>query len=333
MVFTTLIERLTGHDIDVFDPSDLHHHEHGDAPRAAPEAPATPARPQCEWGLEFEYEEIHYESEQAAFHAAGRVTTADGREIAFEVDVAMSREYVEKKEIHLREGAATTKEPLALSLNGGPVSLTAAKLSLDLDADGSAENVSFVAPGAAWLAPDRNRNGVVDDGGELFGPQSGDGFADLAALDADGNGWIDEADPEFANLRLWERSAEGVDRVRPLVDVGVGAVSLASVATPLSQRGPTNEELGETRATGVYLWERRHSGGGAAGGPGHLSDGPYAWISTGVPGWMRRNRARRAASVSTTQPKLAARPTLPRRPLPWMALWPSPPSNAVNTSE
>jgi hypothetical protein len=259
MVFKLLIERLTGHDFELFDPSDLQHHECDEVPRSEP-APAPAPRPEREWGLEFDYEEIHYESEQASFRAAGCVTTADGRKIAFEVDVAMSREYVEKKEVHLREGAATTKDPPALSLDGAPVTLTPATLSFDLDADGTAENVSFVAPGSAWLALDRNRNGAVDDGSELFGPRSGGGFADLASLDGDGNGWIDEGDAEFANLRLWERSADGEDRLRSLTEAGVGAISLARVATPFSQRGAGNDELGETRATGVYLWEN-----GAAG--------------------------------------------------------------------
>jgi hypothetical protein len=261
-VLKLLLERLTGHHIELLKPSDLHHHDHGDDdhPQAEPATPATPARAATEWGVEFDSEEIHYESEQASFHATGAVTTTDGRQIAFQVDVAMSREYLEKKEIHIREGAAKVKDPLALSLDGAPVTLTPAKLSFDLDADGHPENISFVAPGAAFLALDRNGNGTVDDGSELFGPRSGDGYADLAVLDEDRNGWIDEADPEFANLRLWERSADGENRVRSLAEAGVGAIALANVATPFTQATAGNEVLGETRATGLYVREN-----GAAG--------------------------------------------------------------------
>jgi hypothetical protein len=254
-----LLERLTGHEVDVFDPRDLACRGHeGDPPPPLPDVPAR--TPRSEIGVEFDYERVHYEAEEARFEARAVVTTADGRTIALQVAVAMSREHLEKEEIHLRLGAARTKDPLALSLDGGTVALTPAKISFDLDADGTPENVSFVAPGSAWLALDRNGNGQVDDGSELFGPASGDGFADLATLDGDGNGWIDEADAAWGDLGLWERDPDGTDRVRSLAEAGVGAISTASAATQLTQTGPANEVLGATRATGVYLWES-----GAAG--------------------------------------------------------------------
>lgn len=56
--------------------------------------------------------------------------------------------------------------------------------------------------GSGFLALDRNQNGVVDDGSELFGTQSGDGFAHLALYDQDSNGWIDANDPVFDKLRI-----------------------------------------------------------------------------------------------------------------------------------
>ena len=47
-------------------------------------------------------------------------------------------------------------------------------------------------PGAAHLARDRNGNGVVDSGAERSGPSRGPGFGELAALDGDRSGWVDE---------------------------------------------------------------------------------------------------------------------------------------------
>jgi hypothetical protein len=54
-----------------------------------------------------------------------------------------------------------------------------------------------VAGSSAHLAIDANNNGRIDDGSELFGPTSGDGFGELAALDDDGNGWVDESDAAY----------------------------------------------------------------------------------------------------------------------------------------
>lgn len=62
-----------------------------------------------------------------------------------------------------------------------------------------------------WLALDRNGNGIIDDGGELFGSgtrlanggYAPHGFAALAELDANDDGRIDANDPAFARLLLW----------------------------------------------------------------------------------------------------------------------------------
>jgi hypothetical protein len=119
----------------------------------------------------------------------------------------------------------------------GTAGLGTEHTAFDLDADGTDEQVPDAAAGTAFLVFDRsgsgsgngNGNGVLDDGGELFGPATGDGFAELAAFDADGNGWIDKADPVYTRLGL-ATSAQGA--LTSLTDRGVGAIGLASVASP-----------------------------------------------------------------------------------------------------
>ena len=102
--------------------------------------------------------------------------------------------------------------------------------------------------------------GRVESGRQLFGPTSGDGFADLAAYDSDANGWIDEADPVFGRLGVWTPDAEGGGAVRSLAEAGVGALGLDRVATPFALKD--GAELGAVRSSGVYLRE--------AGGAGSL---------------------------------------------------------------
>lgn len=52
-------------------------------------------------------------------------------------------------------------------------------------------------------------DGEVNNGSELFGALSGDGYADLDAIDDDGNGWIDAADAATNQLYLWLAEAGG----------------------------------------------------------------------------------------------------------------------------
>ncbi|MDX9839796.1 MAG: hypothetical protein RBT39_19730, partial [Azoarcus sp.] len=89
---------------------------------------------------------------------------------------------------------------------------------------------------------------------------SGDGFAELAALDDDGNGWIDEADAAWSQLRVWQPDAEGKGRVQSLNDAGVGAFYLGRVDTRFNINNSANETLGQMRASSIYLREDGSAG-------------------------------------------------------------------------
>jgi hypothetical protein len=248
----TLIEFLTGRRIKVFAPS----------PAPPPPDIPDPNGARAGFSLEYDYRETRSESEQTGFTARGVARTAAGREIEFSLNLSMTREWHEQIERHLRAGEAARpkKDPLVLVFEGDVARLTDAKFSFDLDADGRAEAVSFPVAGSGFLALDRNHDGAINDGSELFGPASGDGFAELAAHDRDGNGWIDEADPVFVELRLYVKDDDGRDRLYTLAEKDVGALYLGRIATPFEINNERNESNGAVRSTGIYLRES-----GAAG--------------------------------------------------------------------
>jgi len=148
------------------------------------------------WGFEYHRTETYYEREQLSFTAQGQVRTADGKTITFDVQLNMSREFMSSNSVLIKAGDALI-DPLVINYDGLAAELTENKFAFDINADGTLENISFLQPGSGFLVLDLNGDGVINDGSELFGPQTGDGFAELAAYDLDGNGWIDEGDEVY----------------------------------------------------------------------------------------------------------------------------------------
>lgn len=253
-----MIERLTGRKVRVFDAAELQ----SDKGSATPPAAAAAANPPpAGFGVEYDRHESYTEQEQTTFSASGTVTTADGRQIAFQLELNMQRSYHEESDVSLRLGDAARKtDPLVLNFSGTAAQLSDQRFAFDLNADGSTEQINFAAAGSAFLAFDRNADGVVNNGSELFGPSSGNGFNELAALDGDSNGWIDENDSAFKNLRLWSRNSIGENTLQSLSQAGVGAISLSHIATPFDIKTNANQLLGSIRSTGIFLQEDGSAG-------------------------------------------------------------------------
>ncbi len=207
------------------------------------------------WSMEYHREESHTEFESTSFQAQGVVKTADGQEISFSAELNMSRSFAETNRIDIRAGQAALKDPLVLNFSGTAADLGSTTFRFDLDADGEEDMVSTLGEGSVFLALDKNGDGTVNDGTELFGAESGDGFAELAAYDEDKNQWIDEDDSVFRNLRVWDVDGDGQSTLVALGQAGVGAIYLGSAETPFAVKDSANELLGEVKATGVFLKE------------------------------------------------------------------------------
>lgn len=208
-------------------------------------------------GMQHYYEE----TESSSFYSSGTVKTADGRTIEFDIEAEMSRTFAEYTSVQIDYGAMQLMDPLVINLNGGTAEVSDQKFLFDIDCDGELDNISLLARGCGFLALDRNGDGKINDGSELFGAKSGNGFADLAVFDMDGNGWIDENDEIFNHLRIWTKDESGNDKLVALGVAGVGAIYLGHVGTKFSLNSDNdNSTNAVVRESGLFLHENGEAG-------------------------------------------------------------------------
>lgn len=134
------------------------------------------------------------------------------------------------------------QDPLIFDLDGDGLELTAlnqSNVKFDLDANNFAETVSWVSADDGLLVLDRNGNGNIDNGTELFGDRTpinngdkvaADGFAALKDLDSNSDGVIDTSDQQFSELKIWQdKNQNGVSEsteLSNLADLGISSINL-----------------------------------------------------------------------------------------------------------
>ena len=201
------------------------------------------------------YQSLYSESEETCFNTTGKVITEDGRELEFDLELTMSRSFTQLYEEKVTTLRAFT-DPLVINLDSSIAEVSDVKISFDLDCDGEEDEISALSSSSGYLALDLNGDGIINDGSELFGTKSGDGFADLARFDLDGNGWIDEADEIFDRLVIAFLNEDGTQELVKLRDRDVGAIHTGSAKTDFSLNDlATNETRARIRQTGIFLYE------------------------------------------------------------------------------
>lgn len=200
------------------------------------------------------------EIEETGFHANGRAYTEDGRTIDFDVNILMSRSYAEYMQVNIPAMEDALCDPLVVNIGSDTADVRDQTFRFDLDADGVEEEISMLGKGSGFLALDKNSNGKIDDGSELFGTKSGDGFGDLREYDSDGNGWIDENDEVFSKLKVWCKDENGKDVLMDLIQADIGAIYLGEQQTEFSLGGADGYRDGVIRSTGVFLHESTGAG-------------------------------------------------------------------------
>ena len=190
--------------------------------------------------------------------ASGTDMTAQAAnvQLEFTFSIEVSAETVVVQQQQVQQG-----DPLVLDLDDDGIELTNYRngARFDLLGAGQSVNTAFVTGGDAFLALDRNNDGLINNGTELFGEQNGaaNGFEELRKLDSNGDGMIDALDDGFARLRLFRDNGNGITEqgeLLSLAEAGVAAIDLNYTNT--QERTAGGNSIAQTaafrRANGAY---------------------------------------------------------------------------------
>jgi len=165
-------------------------------------------------------------------------------------------------------------DPLILDLDGDGLEISPLSKGILFDADGDGIKNATAWAGAddGMLVWDRNGNGAIDSGQEMFGDQTiksdgtlaKNGFDALADLDSNGDGVFDANDADYANLRVWrDLNQDGISQEGELFTLdalGIASISLKSATAntsygdaTLTQKGIFTRTDGSTGQTGSFV--------------------------------------------------------------------------------
>ncbi len=139
-------------------------------------------------------------------------------EISFELNAS----------VRVQQGVVQQSDPIILDLDGDGYEMTSYRdgAKFDLLGTGQEVNTAFVTGGDAFLAIDRNGDGIVNSGKELFGDQNGaaNGFEELRKLDSNNDGLINREDDDFEALRLFKDNGNGITEEGELVSLAEAGI-------------------------------------------------------------------------------------------------------------
>ena len=202
------------------------------------------------------YESMQAEQSKMNVSFDGKMQTKDGKEIAFSLSIKWSQSFVETQRVRMQDGKVM-QDPLVISLDGNPP-VSSDKIDFNLNA--SAQQINKLNANSGYLVNDKNGNGQADNGSELFGPKTSNGFAELAAYDDDKNGWIDSSDKIYKQLYIWnpQTNANGMTS---LEQAGIGAISLSALDVNYTQKSSIDTPIADYKQASVAVGENGASYG------------------------------------------------------------------------
>ncbi len=205
----------------------------------------------------FNTQEEYYQKQSVEFSSSVKIQTPT-QSFEMSIELSFSQEFYESQSTQIIIGDKSFIDPLVINYDEdiNPfANISNLHFAFDLDNDGSTEMIPQLKLGAGFLALDKNENGKIDNGNELFGPNTNDGFAELALYDKDKNNWIDEKDNVFDKLKVWSIDENGNHSLVSLIDRNVGAIYLGDIQSGFKYQSAINQTDALQKSNGIFVKE------------------------------------------------------------------------------
>jgi len=181
-------------------------------------------------------------SNQARLSASKGTVEVQSQRVTFQLSLSISRV---ETQAEIQDVQIAMADPLILDMDGKGIELTPAGKGafFDINGDGKKDSTAWVKGNSAFLVMDRNNNGLIDDGSELFGDQHGasNGFLELARFDSLRDNIIDRKDSVYKALKIYQdlngNGAIDSGEVKSLEKAGVASINLDFSNTDVQKDG------------------------------------------------------------------------------------------------
>lgn len=202
-------------------------------------------------------QEQYYQKQAIEFSSSVKIQTPT-QSFEMDLNLSFSEEFYESHNTQMIIGDKSFIDPLVINYDEDVnpfANISNLHFAFDLDSDGTTEIIPQLKAGAGFLSLDKNENGKIDNGSELFGPNTNNGFAELSLYDEDKNNYIDEKDAIFDKLKVWSFDEKGNHSLVSLIDRNVGAIYLGDVQSGFKYQSTINQTDAVQKSNGVFIKE------------------------------------------------------------------------------
>jgi len=190
---------------------------------------------------QIEVSTISQQTQQLNFSMQGDFII-DNQAVNLNYQLQLNSQYSTASTVNM--SAAALKDPLVIQYGAQSIGKIIGYQALDINNDKQQDNLPIFSGDVGYLVYDKNNDQQVNNGSELFGPTSNNGFAELAMLDSNQNGYFDQQDDKYQQVYIWQpkhmNSAEEQNLVT-LSQAGIKAISLNAIDTQFNFRGDHGE--------------------------------------------------------------------------------------------